>query len=82
VLSNRVRGFIGEYAVPSNDVRWLSMMDNCLAILDEAGISSCYWAAGDIWAPDYGFSLQPLNNFAVDRPQLAHLLQAQAVQLP
>jgi endoglucanase len=82
VLSNRVRGFIGEYAVPAGDVRWLSLMDNCLAILDEAGISSCYWAAGDYLPPDDHFSLQPLNNYTVDRPQLAHLLQPQAVQLP
>ena len=42
--ANNARGFIGEFAVPSTDPRWLTMMDNFLAELKQQGIPATYWS--------------------------------------
>jgi endoglucanase len=67
--SNNSRGYLGEYGIPNTDVRWLTLLDNFLAALDAAGLDGTYWAAGEWWG-DYALSVQPANNFAVDRAQL------------
>jgi endoglucanase len=71
--NNQVRGFVGEYGVPDNDPRWWAVLDDFLKTLDAAGVSGAYWAAGEWWGP-YALSVQPLNGFTVDRPQMAYLL--------
>lgn len=71
--NNRVRGFLGEYGIPDSDPRWLPVLDDFLRTLDTAGMSGAYWAAGEWWGP-YALSVQPLNAFTVDRPQMATLL--------
>lgn len=70
--NNSVRGYLGEYGVPNTDARWNTVLDSCLEALDAAGLDGTYWAAGEWWG-DYSLSVQPLNNFAVDRPQLSVL---------
>lgn len=69
-----VRGFIGEFGVPGGDPRWLEVMDRALSVLDEAGMDSTYWAAGEWWG-GYFMSIQPDENFTKDKPQLAILLK-------
>ena len=66
---NGVRCYVGEYGVPDNDANWLSVLDSVLSVLDNAGIDGTYWSAGEWWG-DYPLSVQPLQNFTVDRPQM------------
>ncbi|MGE5648014.1 MAG: glycoside hydrolase family 5 protein [Acidobacteriota bacterium] len=70
--ANGVRGFLGEYGVPDNDPRWLAVLDDFLDALDEAALGGACWAAGEWWG-DYPLSVQPRENFTLDRPQLAVL---------
>jgi uncharacterized protein (TIGR03437 family) len=71
--SNRVRGYVGEFGAPHDDARWLEVMENFLAVVDEAGMDATYWAAGEWWE-NYTIGIQPLKSFSVDRPQV-ELLQ-------
>lgn len=70
--ANEVQCFLGEYGVPSNDSRWLAVLDNLLDALDDAGIGGTYWAAGHWWG-SYALSVHPSGNQA--KPQLAVLQQ-------
>ncbi len=74
--SNNVTGYLGEYGIPNSDPRWLTVLDNFLIALDQAGWHGTYWAAGEWWG-NYPLSVQPLGNFTVDRVQMpvlsAHL---------
>jgi len=38
---------IGEYGIPDNDPRWLTVLDNFFAALDTAGMDGAYWAAAN-----------------------------------
>jgi len=72
---NNVRCYLGEYGIPNTDPRWLTVLDNFLHSLDEAGLPGTYWAAGELWARvNYPLSVQPLGDFAIDREQLPTLL--------
>lgn len=64
---NGHRGFIGEYGVPDNDPRWLTVLDNFVKALEEHNIPSAYWAAGPWWGK-YSLAIEPRNG--VDRPQM------------
>jgi endoglucanase len=66
---NRVRGFLGEYGIPANDERWQKVLARFLRALDDAGMDSCYWAAGEWWG-DYPLSIQPRRDFEQAAPQL------------
>ncbi len=61
------RGFLGEYGVPDDDPRWLTVLDTFLSYLDANGISGTYWAGGPWWG-DYALSVEPRDG--QDRPQL------------
>ncbi len=83
--NNSVRGYLGEYGIPNSDPRWMTVLDNFLASLDAAGFPGTYWAAGEWWG-DYALSVQPRNDFTVDRPQLTvlsrHLAPLSFTSLP
>lgn len=64
------KGFIGEYGVPADDARWLTVMDNFLTAATAAGIDTTYWSAGQ-WLGSYALSVQPADG--KDKPQLAVL---------
>ncbi len=64
------RGFLGEYGVPDNDPRWLTVLDNFLGALDAAGLGGTYWAGGPWWG-SYPLAVEPRDS--QDRPQLAIL---------
>ena len=55
--ANNVKGFLGEFAVPSDDPRWSVVLDNVLNKLSASGVSGTYWAYRDQsgwWAdPDF-----------------------------
>ncbi len=70
--ANQVRGIVDEYGIPDTDSRWEAVLDNFLGALDAAGMDGAYWAAGEWWG-SYPLSVQPLDNFTVDRPQMATL---------
>jgi len=38
-----VNGFVGEFGVPNDDSRWLTVLDNFLTTLTAAGLSGTYW---------------------------------------
>lgn len=83
--NNNVRGYLGEYGIPNTDARWMTVLDNFLTSLDSAGFDGTYWAAGEWWGT-YPLSVQPLNDFTGDRPQLAvlarHLTPLSFTSLP
>lgn len=66
--TNDLNGFVGEYGVPGNDARWLTMLDNLLLHLESKGINGTYWAGGPWWG-DYILSIEPGNGN--DKPQMA-----------
>ncbi|HEY3321122.1 MAG TPA: glycoside hydrolase family 5 protein [Planctomycetota bacterium] len=71
---NNVRGFLGEFAVPRTDPRWMEVLENQLQALDEAGFGGTYWAAGTYWG-DYPMSAHPTDKFTKDRPQMEVLVK-------
>jgi len=66
---NNLRGFVGEYGIPSNDERWMVCLDHMLAYMQEQGINGTYWAAGARWN-NYILGVQPKNNYQQDLPQI------------
>ena len=66
------RGFIGEYGVPDNDARWLTVLDTFLSYLDANGMGGTYWAGGSWWG-NYPLAVEPRNG--QDRPQLPILVR-------
>jgi endoglucanase len=64
---NNKKGFVGEFGVPNNDNRWLTVMDNFLQYLTANNIGGCYWAAGRWWK-NYPLSIQPIGKN--DKPQM------------
>lgn len=71
--TNGVKGYLGEYGIPNTDARWQGVLDQFLSALDAAGMPGTYWAAGEWWGT-YPLSVQPLGDFAIDRPQTRTLL--------
>jgi endoglucanase len=76
---NNAPCYLGEFGIPNNDPRWLTVLDNFLTSLDQAAMPGTYWAAGELWAtvPTCTCSLlsvQPSNNFTTDAEQLPTLL--------
>ncbi|GHC05747.1 glycoside hydrolase family 5 protein [Cerasicoccus arenae] len=66
------RGFLGEYGVPKNDVRWLPVLDNFMAHIHAYGLSGTYWAGGENWS-NYVLDCSPTNNYTVDSNQMSVL---------
>ncbi len=64
------RGFVGEYGVPRDDARWLTVLDKLLVYLKDNGVSGTYWCAGPNTVNNQ-LSCEPANG--VDRPQMAVL---------
>ena len=64
-------GFVGEYGVPNNDIRWNTVLENFMAYLDANGVSGTYWAS----SPWYVNNLNciPTSNYTVDKPQMSIL---------
>ncbi len=71
--AHNARGFLGEYGVPDDDGRWLTVLDNFLGYLDEKRIGGTYWAGGPWWGSSYRLSVEPVNG--QDRPQMGVLVQ-------
>jgi endoglucanase len=72
---NNVRGYLGEFGIPDSDPRWFSVLDDFLKAIDAAGMHGTIWAAGEWWInTHYPLSVQPTNNFMIDRPQTTVLL--------
>jgi aryl-phospho-beta-D-glucosidase BglC (GH1 family) len=61
------KGFIGEYGVPDDDPRWLTVLDKFLGYISDSGVNGAYWAAGPWWG-EYRLSVEPRNG--EDRPQM------------
>lgn len=65
------RGYLGEYGVPRNDPRWLTVLDNFLASLKADGLIGTYWAGGPWWGPTDPLSVEPING--QNKPQMTVL---------
>jgi len=84
--NNKVKCYVGEYGIPNGgpqpsdfadtltDPRWLTVLDNFLTALDQAGLPGTYWAAGEFWG-DYPLSVEPTDNFTTDAEQLPTLMK-------
>ncbi len=70
LAQHNAQGFIGEFGVPDNDPRWLTVLDNFLAAAQHDGISGTYWAGGPWWG-SYPLSIEPVNG--TDQPQMTVL---------
>jgi Ca2+-binding RTX toxin-like protein len=57
---NGVKGFIGEYAVPNDDPRWLDVLNTFVTALEANGLASAYWAGGPWWGDDK-LAIEPHN---------------------
>jgi endoglucanase len=68
--TNNKIGMIGEFGVPGNDPRWLTMLDGALNYMKQNNVSGTYWAAGPWWGT-YPLSVEP--DGTVDKPQMAIL---------
>jgi endoglucanase len=66
--TNNLNGFIGEYGVPNDDSRWLTVLDNFLNHLHQNCINGTYWAGGPWWGV-YPLSIEPNNGN--DSPQMS-----------
>ena len=70
--------YLGEFGIPSNDSRWLTVLNNFLVALDAAGMPGTYWAAGECGPASTCacslLSVQPSNSFTTDAEQLPTLL--------
>lgn len=51
--AHNAQGFIGEFGVPSNDPRWLTVLDGFVKAMNANGISGTVWGGGFWWSPDY-----------------------------
>ena len=72
-----LRGIITEYAVPDDDPRWLTLLDNALAYLQansDVIMGGTDWSAGPWWH-DYRLSVEPTGTWpnVTDRPQMSVL---------
>ena len=67
LTKNNMKGYVGEFGIPKNDTKWVTVMYHFLEYLQMHNIGASYWAAGSWWK-DYELSIQPLNN--VDQPQM------------
>lgn len=67
--ANKVRGILGEFGVPRDDVRWLDLLDEVLYYLKDNGVSGTYWVAGANSSRDQ-LSVQPLETFTMERAQM------------
>jgi aryl-phospho-beta-D-glucosidase BglC (GH1 family) len=47
LTAHNAKGFIGEFAVPDNDPRWLPVLDNMLKAMQADGLDGTYWGG---WA--------------------------------
>lgn len=65
-------GIVTEYGVPGDDPRWLTVLDQFLAVIeaDPRIAGGTYWAAGPWWA-SYPLSVEPTGGS--DRPQMSVL---------
>lgn len=73
-------GFVGEYGVPGNDPRWLTVLDNFMTAMDQNGLGGAYWDGGP-WQTQAADPLSiepspaPATVSSSDRPQMAVLLK-------
>lgn len=81
---HNVKGFVGEYSVPSNpesDPRWLETLDRAVAFMKEHNLPNTYWAGGQRWSQGSASVIErngwskslPDEERKKDRPQLAVL---------
>lgn len=68
---HQYRGWLGEYGVPNNDLRWLTVLDNFLASMRQQGMGGTYWAGGPWWG-DNRLSCEPQTDGA-DAAQMSIL---------
>lgn len=66
---NNQKGILGEFGVPRTDVRWLDLLNNVVEYLKENQLSATYWVGGSWYAGDK-VSVQPLENYTVERAQM------------
>ena len=51
--ANNLKGFIGEFGVPSNDPRWLEVQKRAIEYMEANGISGTGWGGGWWWPEEY-----------------------------
>ena len=51
--ANNLKGFIGEFGVPSNDPRWLEVQDRAVKYMEANGVSGTAWGGGFWWPKEY-----------------------------
>jgi endoglucanase len=69
------RGFLAEFAGAAN-AGCEAAVDSALAYVHgnaDVWLGWTWWAAGPAWPEDYILSLEPTDDYSVDRPQLAWL---------
>ena len=74
---NHQRGFLGEFAVPTDQTCQPALLDMVKAVEENADVwlGWSYWAGGDWWPEDEPLNIQPVEKAGkpVDRPQMQTL---------
>ncbi len=55
--ANNLKGFIGEFGVPSDDWRWLEVQKRFVDAMNAYGIDGTVWGGGFWWYPEYKLRL-------------------------
>jgi endoglucanase len=77
LTTNKVRGFIGEFAVGENPICEAALED-LLTYIDkhrDVWVGWTWWGAGPWWPKTYMFSIEPNDGTNMDRPQLQTLMK-------
>jgi Ca2+-binding RTX toxin-like protein len=51
--ANNLKGFIGEFGVPSNDDRWLEVQERAIEYMEANGVAGTGWGGGFWWSKNY-----------------------------
>ena len=69
LTENKCKGILGEFGVPRNDARWLTMLDEVCSYLKENHVDGTYWVGGNGYSSDV-VSVEPLKDFTQERAQM------------
>jgi aryl-phospho-beta-D-glucosidase BglC (GH1 family) len=57
LAGNNLKGFIGEFGVPSDDARWLEVESRFVQAMESYGLSGTAWGGGFWWSSSYKLRL-------------------------
>jgi len=75
--AGEAQGMISEFGVPCDDPQWVALLPDLLRAFEQAGIQSCWWAAGE-HLEEHPLSLQISEEEPRLRPAQAELFRGRS----